>query len=176
MLGLGGNQSYRAGGLNMGRSLIKTKGRREAGSYVTLPHAVLEHENFVRLHPRAVKLLLDLYAQYRGHNNGDLCAAFTVMKERGWKSKSQLQKAKEELLAKGWLVVARQGGRNKSTLYAVTFQAIDECGGKLDIGPTNTPPGNWKQLVSENKTCAPDTVQVGPHGGAMSTKSVNTLT
>ena len=153
----------------MGLNRYKVKARSESGSFVRLPHAVLEHENFIRLHAHSVKLLIDIYAQYRGKNNGDLCAAWTVMQKRGWKSKSQLHKALKELLAIGWLVIARQGGRNKPTLYAVTFQAIDECRGKLDIQPTNTAPGDWKLPITENKTCAPPSGQLGPHGGSMST-------
>ena len=141
----------------MGLTRTKAMGRRELGSYVALPHAVLNHENFIRLHAHSVKLLIDIYAQYRGYNNGNLCAAFSVMKKRGWKSKAQLQKALKELKQIGWLLVTRQGGRNKPNLYAVTFQAIDECGGKLDISPTIASPGNWRLPVPENKTCAPAT-------------------
>jgi len=152
--------------LVMSRNRLKTKGRMEHSSFVALPHAVLEHPNFTKLSPRAVKLLIDMYAQYRGLNNGDLCAAFTLMKKRGWRSKDQLQKAKDELLEAGWLMVTRQGGRNKPTLYAVTFQAINECNGKLDVKPTVTAPGNWKNPPSEVKSGAPNTGQLGPYGGA----------
>ncbi len=154
----------------MSRNRLRTKGRKEIGSFVALPHAVLEHPNFTKLSPRAVKLLIDIYAQYRGNNNGDLCAAFTIMKTRGWTSKDQLQKAKDELLEVGWLIVTRQGGRNKPTLYAVTFQPIDECKGKLDVNPTAAPPGNWKNFPSEVKSSAPNTGQVGSHGGAIVTQ------
>ena len=154
----------------MSRNRLKTKGRTERGSFVALPHAVLEHPNFTKLSPRAVKLLIDMYAQYRGLNNGDFCAAFTLMKKRGWRSKDQLQKAKDELLKAGWLMVTRQGGRNKPTLYAVTFQAINECDGKLDVKPTATAPGDWKRLPSEVKSGAPNTGQVGSHGGAIVTQ------
>lgn len=158
------------GGYVMSRNRRKTKGRKESGSFIALWHAILEHPNYTKLSPRAVKLLIDIYAQYRGNNNGDLCAAHTLMKKRGWKSKDQLQKAKDELLKVGWLMVTRQGGRNKPTLYAVTFLAIDECKGKLDVKPTATAPGNWKNPPSEVKSGAPNTGQVGSHGGAIVTQ------
>ncbi len=125
-------------------SRIKAKGRQESGSFIAIPHAVLEHANYARLRPRAVKLLLDLYVQYRGTNNGDLCAAWSIMKKRGWSSRDQLQKAKRELLDTGWIVLTRQGGRHLACLYAVTFKPIDECNGKLDIRSTRTALGYWK--------------------------------
>jgi len=154
----------------MKRGRRRNRGRMESGSFVTVPHAILEHPNYTSLSPRAVKLLMDVYAQYRGRNNGDLCAAFTTMRKRGWKSKDQLQKAKRELLEVGWLIITRQGGRNMPTLYAVTFQAIDECNGKLDVNPTATAPGDWKKSAQVVKTCAPHSGQLGPHGGAIVTQ------
>src|SRR3569623_800529 len=99
----------------MRRNKFRNKERQESGSFVIVPHAVLEHPNYTKLRARAVKLLMDIYAQYRGKNNGDLCAAFTLMTLRGWTSKDQSQKAKEELLDVGWLLVTRQGGRNMPT-------------------------------------------------------------
>ena len=154
----------------MRRDRRRNKGRAESGSFVIVPHAVLEHPNYMTLSARAVKLLMDIYAQYRGKNNGDLCAAFTTMRQRGWRSKDQLQKAKDELLEVGWLIVTRQGGRNMPTLYAVTFQAIDECNGKLDVKPTAAAPGNWKKPAPEVKSGAPNTGQLSPHGGAIVTQ------
>lgn len=129
----------------MARNRLKAKGRMDRGSFAAVPHAVLEHPNYAALHARAVKLLWDIYAQYRGSNNGDLCAAFSVMKKKGWTSKDQLWKATMELRERGWIVVTRQGGRHKPNLYAVTFQAIDECNNKLDMQPTVTPLGYWKK-------------------------------
>lgn len=126
---------------------LKVKGRKESGTFLLLPHAILDSTNFASLHPRAIKLLLNLARQYNGHNNGDLCAAMTLMKKCGWSSNDQLQKAKKELLEKGWIIITRKTGRlNKiAYLYAITFQAIDECGGKLDCKPTAAAPGDWKK-------------------------------
>ncbi len=152
----------------MAHNRQKMKGRREQGSFVQLPHEVLNHPNYCHLKPRAVKLLFDLFAQYKGSNNGDLCAAWSIMSKRGWKSKQQLREALRELQDKGWVTLTRQGGRNMSNLYAVTFRAIDECGGKLDVAPTHAAPGDWKQCgPSRIKNCAPNTGQVDPLCGAM---------
>ena len=123
----------------------KVKGRKTSGSFIQIPHAILEHENYARLSARAVKALLDIYGQYKGKNNGDLCCALSVMKKRGWTSKDQLQKGKIELLETGWIVETKLGGRGIGPhLYAVTFKPIDDCSGKLDRPATRTALGYWK--------------------------------
>ena len=126
----------------------RNKGRMMTDSFVRIPHHVINHEHFRSLSPRATKLLIDLLAQYRGYNNGDLAATLKMMQERGWNSSDQLQKAKNELIEKDVIIVARQGGRNKAGLYAVTFFPIDECKGKLDVASTRTAPVNWKNRLS----------------------------
>jgi hypothetical protein len=70
------------------------------------------------------------------------------MKKRGWKSSDQLNRAKKELLRSGLVVVSRQGGRNKASLYALTWFPIHECKDKLDIQPTIRAPNNWKTSAS----------------------------
>lgn len=137
----------------MGRlNRSRAKGRRELLSFVAVPHVCLNHPNYARLSPRAVKLLFDLYAQYRGKNNGDFTAAWSVMRRRGWHSKDQLNKAEKELISTGWIIKTRQGGRNQCNLYAVTFQAIDECASKaLDVRPTVTAPGIWNGHADDSR-------------------------
>ena len=119
-------------------------GRQTTNSFLSLPHHVLNHENFRCLSPRATKLVIDIAAQYRGKNNGDLCAPLSLMRKRGWTSSDQLNKAKKELVEKDVIRVSRKGGLNKCNLYALTWFPIDECGGKLDIASTTTAPGRWK--------------------------------
>ena len=122
----------------------RIKGRQTTSPFLRLPHHVLDHENFRTLSKRATKLVIDIASQYRGCNNGDLCATFSLMRKRGWNSSAQLHKAKNELIERDVILVARQGGRNKANLYAVTWFPIDECNGKLDIASTKTAPVNWK--------------------------------
>ena len=122
----------------------KAKGRASSGSFVSFPHSVLKHPAFATLTTRATKLLIDLATQYRGKNNGDLSMPLSQMRNRGWNSSDQLHKAKNELLERGLILVSRQGGRNKCSLYAVTWQPIDDCKGKLDIGATNKSLNLWK--------------------------------
>ena len=127
---------------NERRRLVK--GRQTTGSFLGLPHHVLDHDNFRTLSPKATKLLIDIAAQYRGSNNGDLCATFSLMKNRGRNSSDQLDKSKKELIKWDVIQLTRQGGRNKCNLYALTWFPIDECKGKLDIASTITAPVDWK--------------------------------
>jgi hypothetical protein len=128
----------------MAKNRLRVKGRADRGSFVALPHEILNHPNFTGLDSHAVKMLIDLYSQYRGKNNGDFSATWSRMKGRGWHSKGTLNRALKELLSKGWIITSRQGWRNHCSLYAVTFKPVDECGGKLDESATLTPLGYWK--------------------------------
>ena len=125
---------------------LKAKGRRETGSFAGIPKACMKHLNYIELSMPAKVLLWEFCYQYNGFNNGDLCAAFSVLKERGWRSKGTLARAIDELKKRQWVVVSRQGGKNQCSLYALTFQAIDECKGKLDILSTRVASGGWKKL------------------------------
>ena len=124
---------------------LRVKGRASRGSFVSLPHSLLQHPAVATLSKRATKLLIDLAAQYRGKNNGDLSATLTTLKKRGWKSSDQLFKARDELIERGLIIVTRQGGRNLCNLYAITWQPIDDCKGKLDICSTTVPSNRWKK-------------------------------
>jgi hypothetical protein len=104
----------------------KAKDKRDRGRFLALPLTVLLSHAYSRLSPYAVKLLLDIGSQYRGDNNGDLCAAWKVMQPKGWKSEETLAKAKQELLRAGFIVEVRKGYRpNVCSLYALTWQALD---------------------------------------------------
>ena len=131
---------------NERRRLVK--GRQTTGSFLRLPHHVLQHETFKTLTKRATKLLIDIAAQYRGNNNGDLSATLSLMRDRGWNSSDQLDKAKKELIKRDVIQLTRQGGRNKCSLYALTWFPIDECKGKLDIASTTIAPVNWRHKNS----------------------------
>ena len=126
--------------------LQRMKGRRAGGSYSTLIHAYFESQEYSQLSARAVKCLVDLLCQYRGNNNGDLTAAWSVMKKRGWRSKSQLGAALRELVAYGWVIVSRYPMiRRQPVLYGLTFFGLDSCGGKLDIAANPVPTNLWKR-------------------------------
>ena len=110
------------------------KGNRIGEGFVALPYSVLNSPLFMALSPHAVKLMLDLAAQYRGDNNGDLSAAWKLMQPRGWRSEATLHKAKRELLDAGFLYEARKGRRpNVCSLFALTWFVFDDSD-KFDPG------------------------------------------
>lgn len=119
--------------------------RREPGGFAALPHCLLESKVYIGLSAHAVKLLNDLLAQFRGFNNGDLCLSWSIMEKRGWKSRDTLNKARKELMDVELIFVSRYGDRKRAHLYALTFYAINECGGKLDISATPKPPSLWRK-------------------------------
>lgn len=121
------------------------------GAFAALPHAVLESPGFISLSPYAVKLLVDLMLQYRGKNNGDLTMAWSVMAARGWRSKASLYNARKELLEAGFILLTRQGGKRVPSLYAITWQPVDACGGKLDVA-TQTSSSSWENDAPENNS------------------------
>ena len=106
---------------------------------------VITSEQYANLSYKAIKLLIDVLEQYNGNNNGDLCITMSVMKKKGWRSSGTLHSAKNELRDKGWIVLTRQGGRHKCSLFAVTMHPIDECGGKLEVRSTRTASNLWKK-------------------------------
>jgi hypothetical protein len=136
--------------------------KRGGGGYVALPHAVIRSPEWAELSPFAVKLLLDMLAQYRGDNNGELVAYWSKMsRERRWRSKETLFRALAELRNANWLELTRRGRRNKTpALYAVTFYAIDHCGGKLEEAKaTGSPSGAWRRpptAARRDESNAPD--------------------
>lgn len=119
--------------------------RGEKGGYAPLYYCVIRSQTYGNLSAYAVKLVNDLLSQYFGSNNGDLSAAYSLMKKRGWKSKGTLNRAIKELLETGIIEVSRQGGRHKCSLYALTFYAVDDCKGKLDIQATSAPKSLWRK-------------------------------
>lgn len=127
----------------MGRNTRKSKGRAHIHPYVQYQRRVLEHPKFLALPPQAHKALNYLAGQYRGNNNGDLCIAWKIARKKGWTSNGSLRDGVRKLIDAGFVVQTRQGGRNSASLYALAWFPIDECGGKLDMAPTNVAPNAW---------------------------------
>jgi hypothetical protein len=165
----------------------RMKGRKTRGSFCAFPHAYFTSDQFAKLSPIAVKLLVDLFMQYKGTNNGDLCATWSLMRRRGWTSKSQLAQALKELQETGWIVRTRLGYINRAALYAVTFEGINECGGKLEEVQASPVPLNlwrlpeyqWVRPRSKRritpKSLPCDTGQTAPQYGSMVNQSTHTL-
>lgn len=127
------------------RTLERMKGRKESGTFLRIPTAVLNHSNFTGLSKKAQALLMDIGARFNGFNNGDLAAPWSWMKERGWRSKGTLSNATKELVDAGLLELTRQGGLHGPNLYAFTWIEIHETRTRLDASPTRVASGKWKQ-------------------------------
>jgi len=123
--------------------MAKTK--TQSQSFAGIPRVVMEHDDYKGLSGNGVKLLMALAYQYRGSNNGNLTAAWSVMqKKHGFKSQDTLNRAKQELLEADLIRQTRSGmfmnPGGRCALYALTWQAIDECPGKgLECKATTLP-------------------------------------
>lgn len=139
----------------MARKNNHGKKKSFSGQYMQLPYAVLDSLNYRKLSPSAKQLLIDIFRQHNGRNNGDLSASFKIIQKRGWKSKSTLSRALDTLLESNLIVKTREGwfqGEHSSrcALYAVTWLGINECAGKdLDLKPNPKP---LRAFSIENKT------------------------
>lgn len=124
--------------------------KRAKEPIAAIPLRVMRTRKFAALSAWAVRLLLELTSQYNLYNNGDLMAAYSVLKDRGFNSKATLNRAIRDLLDSGMIVMTRQGGKNQCSLYALSWQPINHCPDKrtkqhkLDVAETTIPPGTWQ--------------------------------
>jgi hypothetical protein len=153
----------------------KEKGRKESGPFTAIPHAVQDCPNWKLCSGTSIKLLCELARQFNGRNNGDLCAAMSVLRNKGWRSPDTLSRSLKELLHFGFITLTRQGGLNRANLYALTWKPIDECEGKLDCGPTAVASGDWKvaktRFKPQGKNASPNTESVAARYGIRSSRS-----
>ena len=123
----------------------RQKGRR-GGGFFALPHHVFRASGerpapVAVISPAARAFLIDLCAQFNGRNNGNLSAAPKIMRLYGWKSGSRIDACVVELVVAGFLTLTRQGGRNRCSLYAVTWLGIDE--GPHEVKADPVPSNLW---------------------------------
>lgn len=151
----------------------RNKGRMDApGGFTAIPHVVTDHPDYTNLSGNATKLLIEIARQTRKENNGDLHAAFSILKNRGFNSTKTLSRCLDELLAAGLIVKTRDGRfcnpGSRCALYAVTWLPIDECPGKdLEVAPTRTP---YRMFSVELKNINENPI---PQNGASSNHKVN---
>ena len=122
----------------------KPNGRARKARYAGVPHVVMESDSYKQLNGWDVKLLLELSKQYNGSNNGDLSAAWGIMKNLGWRSSGTLFKSLATLERLGFIQRTRQGGKHQCNLFALTWQPIDDCKVKLDVKASKTASNLWK--------------------------------
>jgi hypothetical protein len=120
------------------------KYNKSKGHFAGLPDPVMMHPDYTELSFSAKALLFEFALQYRGKNNGKLCAIYAQLKKRGWRSEATLRKSLKELGNANLIVVTKIGmygnGGRKPNYYAITWQSVDEVKGfKMDYEPTATP-------------------------------------
>lgn len=128
--------------------MAKAKKPLEAvtGRYAAIPHSLLDSVAFMGASHPARSLLYELMRQLDGKNNGQLHLSANWLKDRGWRSKGGMQKAKIEALARGLIIKTREGGLNAGPdRYALTWLPITNFVG-LDIGPSVYQPGAYQMM------------------------------
>jgi hypothetical protein len=124
--------------------MAKRNSKDGKGRFIRIPHSVLSHPDYQTLGGNSVKLLNALAYQYNGRNNGNLSAAWGLMRNAGFKSKATITAAIRQLVSHEIIVKTRDGKfQNPNSccdLYALCWECIDPCEGKnLELKPTRAP-------------------------------------
>jgi hypothetical protein len=73
----------------------------------------------------ALRVLLFLFSQYKGRNNGDFSIAPKICADNGF-SRNTAREGVAELAYLGLVIETRRGGLNRSSLYGFTWLGLDE--------------------------------------------------
>ncbi|MEM8489627.1 MAG: hypothetical protein AAF756_02290 [Pseudomonadota bacterium] len=110
----------------------------------------MNSREYMDLSGSAAKLLQELCYQLTDCNNGDLTLAFSVLQQRGWRSRATVERARDELLQADLIQQTRQGRflnpGGICSLYGVTWLKIHESRRNLDIAATREPKRNQKSF------------------------------
>jgi len=133
--------------------MAKMVKKKERISFAGIPRTVMDSPDYKGLSGNAAKLLYELCYQYRGHNNGDLQAAWSLMSKRGFRSKATLSRAVAELISANFIIRTREGvftnPGGRCALFALTWLPVNECNGKHDYPVSSVPP---RKFSLERKT------------------------
>ena len=140
----------------MGRRKSNGSDISNSGPFARIEKRILNLEEYIKLSPYAKTLLSDLLAQHNGFNNGDLCITWSLMKERNWRSRATLDEARIDLINSGFIYKTRQGGRNRCSLYALSFYGVTDRKRKFDYPVSEHPRNlflaiNQGQIIREEK-------------------------
>lgn len=143
----------------MSRRYRYKKGELEAlGSFVAVPRDVFASKDYKGLSVEAKALLLEVMAQYRGDNNGDLTPSFYVVgKALGW-GRTRHVKAVTELRATRLIQVtaeARLGSDGEPELWALSWFGFDYSR-KFDLLPKDFKRFWYRDLPKVNPNAAQD--------------------
>jgi DNA-binding MarR family transcriptional regulator len=111
-----------------------SKSRRTSeGQYVPLPYAQLKSEAWRSLSGSAVRVWLELHTRYNGGNNGTLTLSYAEAGDALGMGKATVQRAYAELVAKGFLVLEREGNwyNRRAHEWRLTTKAMQRAKGKM---------------------------------------------
>jgi hypothetical protein len=91
------------------RTLENTHGRASHANFIGIPRSVADSAAFIALPQLARALYVDLRRQFNGRNNGDICAANSVLTPYGW-AHTSIHKGLRAIIRHGLMVQTRQGG------------------------------------------------------------------
>ena len=132
--------------MTRGRTVRRRRERVSVnGPWLAIGLDFLRSRACASLSPHGTKMLIDFVSRLGPHasGNGDLSAAPEFLESRGWRSKATAQASIRELIDADLLLVTRQGGRNRCSLYAVTLWPINCDPSKLDTGPGSFTTTDW---------------------------------
>jgi hypothetical protein len=100
------------------------------GGFAGIPRYVIETKAYKSLKFSSQSLLLLMSYQYKGRNNGDISASYSMYKEY-FKSNQTLFNARDELERNGFIAVNAYGGMSYGgfklpTLYALTWLPVND--------------------------------------------------
>ena len=120
-------------------------------SFIAMPHVLLGNARILNLTPNAHKTLNYLASQYKGNNNGDLDICEKNARKRGMKmSAASLRRGANELEEAGVIQKTRQGGKNRNSLYALTWREINYDARKHDYLSSVKPTMGWLSQKSSS--------------------------
>lgn len=105
--------------------MAQPKPKDPNGRHIRVYCSLLGTHSYRVLGFAAKALFLDLRTMVTGTNNGNLSAALSDMKHRGWTSSSTLSRALYELRAMGFIAVTRGGGLKLGTRVCNLYRFTD---------------------------------------------------
>lgn len=110
----------------------KATGKRPDAQFARLPRSTLQCEAVRTLAHLDFRVLTIAAAEMGGGNNGDLALVRSVLAAYGVTRSGHVQVAISELLARGLLVLTRQGDRRRCALYALAWHELTQDPKRLE--------------------------------------------
>lgn len=105
--------------------MARLKPRDPNGRHIRVYATLLDSPAWRCLRSSAKALFVDLRASVNGSNNGNISAALSQLKHKGWSSSKTLSAALYELRALGFLAVTRGGGLKQGTRVPTLYRFTD---------------------------------------------------